>query len=85
MGFNYPEYSFEGMVKPCDETKKCIENAQKKCPLFSMCDLSWKIPSMKPTRPQEYRKKPKRPLIIVHRPGSKFLEKQRELKSKKNI
>lgn len=84
MGVNYPEYSFKGMRKPCDKTKKCIENAQEKCRLFSMCDLLWKRPKTKPTRLREYRKPMRQTNVIVHLPQSKFYEKQREIKRRKN-
>lgn len=83
MGVNYPEYNFKEMSKPCDETKKCIENARKECHLFSMCDLSWKKPKIKPTQRQEYRKEMRQTNVVIHVPGSKFYEKQKEIQRRK--
>lgn len=78
MGVNYPEYNFEDAIRPCDETGKCTG---KQCHLFSMCDLKRiKTPWQEPTLPKEYRKPKRQTHVIVHVPGSQFIEKQREIK-----
>lgn len=80
MGTVTTDYNFKYAVKPCDDSGKCIENAESQCNWYPMCDLSIKMPWKKPTQPQEFTRPRKQAYIKVHLSRSQFFEKQRKIK-----
>lgn len=83
MGRNFFEYNFKDAIKPCGDLGECIKDAEKNCQWYAMCDLSEKTPWKEPTQPKERRNPKKQACVKVYLPGSKFFEKQREIKRNK--